>query len=135
MYNIIYYCIDRVSPRIYASVPAVVHRKNQRMQDLLLLDRNLQWQISRGIVPLSCAILVVCGDVKSRKRTYSFRSYPICRTNCPSGSYFLELFGTHRAHFIYPADRDGHYISIGNIIYYPSRPGLNFTASYDDFRM
>jgi len=29
-----------------------------------------------------------------------------------------------------------HYISIGNIIiYYLSRPGLNFTASYDDFRM
>lgn len=40
MYNIIYYCIERVSPRIYASVPAVVHRKNQRMQDLLLLDRS-----------------------------------------------------------------------------------------------
>lgn len=110
IYNIIYYCVTGlISLRIYASVPAVVYRKkiDAGAGFIIIRSKSAVADIPRDSASLLCNTCYVWGREKPQKDIFAPRlSYTQPhRTNCPNGSYFLELFGTHRAHFTYATDR------------------------------
>lgn len=115
IYNIIYYCVTGlILLRIYASVPAVVYSKkiDAGTGFITIRLKPAVADIPRDSAPLLCNPCCVWGREKPQKDIFVPRlpyTQPH-RTNCPNGSYFLELFGTHRAHFTYVADREEHSI-------------------------
>lgn len=107
---------------------------------IIIRSKSAVADIPRDSASLLCNPCYVWGCEKPQKDIFVPRlpyTQPH-RTNCPNGSYFLELFGNHRTHFTYATDREGHsiiYIGKGNIIILVGLVGSNFPASGDDFRI
>lgn len=123
-------------------MPAVVYRKkiDAGAGFIIIRSKSAVAHIPRDSASLLCNPCYVWGCEKPQKDIF-VPHLPYTqphRTNCPNGSYFLELFGTHRAHFTYATDREGYsiilYIGIGNIILV-GLVGPNFPASCYDFRI